>query len=246
MDDRSTAAWGGNNSVDVTVIKAVFLNATTFSEGRKYYCLLSDGRRTYSTRMSASDDLGNPIWNEYFQFPLAEYTELLILSVWCKRATHADECLGATEMPVRSLPQGFHRRSPTLLTQDMKNLADTGIVFKIGLSEDTFIYQSCTSKLTESITKHTTLATFVRGKVSKKKVRYQEQGFDLDLTYITKRVIAMELELGLRVEYRNPFEVQRFFKTRHMDIFSSSTSARTLVSSEHVRWQLCALRLRRS
>lgn len=221
VDDRSTAAWGGNNSVDVTVIKAVFLNATTFSEGRKYYCLLSDGRRTYSTRMSASDDLGNPIWNEYFQFPLAEYTELLILSVWCKRATHADECLGATEMPVRSLPQGFHRRSPTLLTQDMKNLADTGIVFKIGLSEDTFNYQSCTSKLTESITKHTTLATFVRGKVSKKKVRYQEQGFDLDLTYITKRVIAMGFpSSGFESRYRNPLpEVQRFFKTRHMGHF---------------------------
>jgi phosphatidylinositol-3,4,5-trisphosphate 3-phosphatase/dual-specificity protein phosphatase PTEN len=57
----------------------------------------------------------------------------------------------------------------------------------------------------------------VRGLVSKKKVRFVEDGFDLDLTYITPRIIAMgapfEGNAGL---YRNPLpEVQRFFETRH-------------------------------
>ncbi len=34
-------------------------------------------------------------------------------------------------------------------------------------------------------------SSVVRSLVSKKKVRYTEEGFDLDLTYITPRIIAM-------------------------------------------------------
>ena len=57
----------------------------------------------------------------------------------------------------------------------------------------------------------------IRGLVSKKKLRYQEDGFDLDLTYITPRIIAMGApSLGSEGLYRNPLpEVQRFFETRH-------------------------------
>lgn len=35
------------------------------------------------------------------------------------------------------------------------------------------------------------MAQFVRGLVSKKKMRFVEDGFDLDLTYITDKIIAM-------------------------------------------------------
>eukprot|EP00005_Dracoamoeba_jomungandri_P001451 CAMPEP_0174256726 /NCGR_PEP_ID=MMETSP0439-20130205/5930_1 /TAXON_ID=0 /ORGANISM="Stereomyxa ramosa, Strain Chinc5" /LENGTH=1000 /DNA_ID=CAMNT_0015339463 /DNA_START=275 /DNA_END=3277 /DNA_ORIENTATION=- len=57
----------------------------------------------------------------------------------------------------------------------------------------------------------------IRGLVSKKKIRYMDNSFDLDLTYITDRIIAMgypsEKIEGL---YRNPFhEVVRFFETFH-------------------------------
>jgi phosphatidylinositol-3,4,5-trisphosphate 3-phosphatase/dual-specificity protein phosphatase PTEN len=63
------------------------------------------------------------------------------------------------------------------------------------------------------------VAGIIRKAVSKKKIRYRENGFDLDLTYITDRVIAMgypsdDFE-GL---YRNPYsEVFRFFETLHKD-----------------------------
>eukprot|EP01083_Nonionella_stella_P017911 50128_1 len=57
----------------------------------------------------------------------------------------------------------------------------------------------------------------IREAVSKKKIRFQHDGFDLDLTYITGKLIAMgfpsEEIAGL---YRNPMpEVQRFFRQRH-------------------------------
>ena len=59
----------------------------------------------------------------------------------------------------------------------------------------------------------------IRQVVSLNKKRFQDQGFDLDLTYITPRIIAMgfpsENAEGI---YRNPrSEVQAFFEKRHSD-----------------------------
>jgi len=57
----------------------------------------------------------------------------------------------------------------------------------------------------------------IRGLVSKKKKRFQEDGFDLDLTYVTPRIIAMGFpSTGIEATYRNPMpEVQRFFSKYH-------------------------------
>ena len=61
------------------------------------------------------------------------------------------------------------------------------------------------------------MTSVVRGLVSKKKVRYQKDGYDLDLTYITPRIIAMGFpSSGREASYRNPMpEVQRFFAEKH-------------------------------
>ena len=57
----------------------------------------------------------------------------------------------------------------------------------------------------------------VKALVSKKKNRFCYDGFDLDLTYITTRIIAMGFpSTSIEGLYRNPLdEVQRFFNTRH-------------------------------
>jgi phosphatidylinositol-3,4,5-trisphosphate 3-phosphatase/dual-specificity protein phosphatase PTEN len=57
----------------------------------------------------------------------------------------------------------------------------------------------------------------IRGAVSKKKRRYQRDGFDLDLTYITDRILAMGFPTeGKEAAFRNPMaEVQRFLELKH-------------------------------
>uniref|UniRef100_A0A8C9ZA36 Transmembrane phosphatase with tensin homology n=1 Tax=Sander lucioperca TaxID=283035 RepID=A0A8C9ZA36_SANLU len=63
------------------------------------------------------------------------------------------------------------------------------------------------------------LEKVTRRMVSENKRRYQKDGFDLDLTYVTDRVIAMSFpSSGKQSFYRNPIrEVARFLDTKHQD-----------------------------
>lgn len=57
----------------------------------------------------------------------------------------------------------------------------------------------------------------VKGIVSKKKNRFNMDGFDLDLTYVTENVIAMGFpSQGVESLYRNSYKtVKKFLETRH-------------------------------
>uniref|UniRef100_A0A3Q2V926 Transmembrane phosphatase with tensin homology n=1 Tax=Haplochromis burtoni TaxID=8153 RepID=A0A3Q2V926_HAPBU len=61
------------------------------------------------------------------------------------------------------------------------------------------------------------LEKVTRRMISENKRRYQKDGFDLDLTYVTDRVIAMSFpSSGKQAFYRNPIrEVARFLDTKH-------------------------------
>lgn len=65
------------------------------------------------------------------------------------------------------------------------------------------------------------LTSLARGLVSKEKRRFQQDGFDLDLSYITDHLIAMGYpSAGAEGVYRNPIEfVQKFFDLRHPQAF---------------------------
>ena len=63
------------------------------------------------------------------------------------------------------------------------------------------------------------MTTVLRGAVSKEKRRYQVNGFDLDLSYITDRIIAMGFPSeSVEAAYRNPYkETYRFLESFHKD-----------------------------
>ena len=60
-------------------------------------------------------------------------------------------------------------------------------------------------------------SSFIKSLVSRKKARFCYDGFDLDLTYITMKIIAMGLpSTSIESLYRNSMEdVKRFFNKRH-------------------------------
>ncbi|CAM1319655.1 TPTE2 (predicted) [Pycnogonum litorale] len=59
----------------------------------------------------------------------------------------------------------------------------------------------------------------VRHVVGENKRRYKKDGFDLDLTYVTEKIIAMSFPSSGRMSmYRNPIkQVAKFFNTKHPD-----------------------------
>ena len=72
---------------------------------------------------------------------------------------------------------------------------------------------------------------YIRKLVSGERRRYTAEGYDLDLTYITDRIIAMSFPAGgfMEAAYRNPIsEVSRFLREHHGDnywVFNCSERA---------------------
>jgi hypothetical protein len=80
------------------------------------------------------------------------------------------------------------------------------------------------------------VATKLRTAVSQNKRRYQANGFDMDLTYITNRVIAMSAPaLGDHAAYRNDCNVvSRFLSLQHYASFFIFNLCDTCISSDGV------------
>lgn len=78
-------------------------------------------------------------------------------------------------------------------------------------------------RITRILWERQNLQTGARQFVSQNKRRYQQNGFDLDLTYVTPRVIAMSFpSTGRMSMYRNDIKVSHSAILKYCCIFSST------------------------
>lgn len=98
-------------------------------------------------------------------------------------------------------------------------LAFSGDHFPEGLALFTVLRFLRLFRLYKIYTEKTNLETAARQLISQNKRRYQQDGFDLDLTYVTNRVIATSFpSSGVWAIYRNPIDkVAHFLDTKHLE-----------------------------
>ena len=98
-------------------------------------------------------------------------------------------------------------------------VAITGIDWAAGLALFSALRFIRIIRLVRVYTEKQHLETAARQLISQNKRRYQQDGFDLDLTYVTNRVIATSFpSSGLWAAYRNPIgKVASFLDTKHKD-----------------------------
>ena len=93
----------------------------------------------------------------------------------------------------------------------------SGTVEVTGLVDNKSLFESSPTVTEKKEPKRKGAFATIRGLVSQQKLRFTADAFNLDLTYITPRLIAMGFpSYGAEGYYRNPVdEVERFFETRH-------------------------------
>jgi phosphatidylinositol-3,4,5-trisphosphate 3-phosphatase/dual-specificity protein phosphatase PTEN len=129
--------------------------------------------------------------------------------------------LGMAELKQRVVACGLVNPSDfTRERQQLQQLFLTHVASRPADYHNTIATGLAKTVLSRSMAKSSLLSTalgMVRGAVSLNKTRFQQDGFDLDLTYITPRRSAMAYpSAGLEGYYRNDVEqVQRFFGTYH-------------------------------
>jgi len=160
-------------------------------------------------------------WEFHVDLPLEPTTQYVCLKLFTDK-----QLLGMQVFPVADVQAIGEQKEPKWIKLDFKPKgANVELLIKLNLTNKTL--DDFALRELEKIQIYNTdekkggLSDKIRGKVSKKKLRFLQDGFDLDLSYITPRLLAMGYPSdGLEGQYRNNVrDVQRFFSRRHPEAY---------------------------
>mgnify|MGYP000110483026 CR=1 FL=1 len=220
---RPLKGWvnsGQYRSLHVEIVETLDMAAKL---GKTFFCVVRVDSLSYKTKLLFASELAK--WTEHLEFPLVDTTQFVTVTVF---DNDEDGWVGRCTVPIEVLKQPVDKRWEKMQTVRMSlydglrsAAAKTAeLSLKIIFSRDAarpspdlvpIVDEKPTSYITDAI----------RSKVSKNNVRFQDDGFDLDLSYITERIIATSYpSSAFEGVYRNRMkDVQRFLEKRHYDRF---------------------------
>lgn len=220
---------GWINTEGAKTLKVTLKSASLELDGltKAIYCTLDVDTRQYKTETLSAE--AGAVWKETaYSFPICATTQYLVVTVLFSRLLKPAKHVSVLYVPVSAIQES--NGAPTAFTlfaaasrkgtsKDLKEIPSSPVNSgkKIGTLTLTAILEKdeCTTRVVNR-TSHTP-SDFIRGKVSKKKKRFQADGFNLDLAYITPNLIAMGYpSLKLEGVYRNPMDTMiKFLNQRH-------------------------------
>ena len=189
--------------------------------GKTYFCVVRVDSTAMKTKLLHTSELAQ--WRDTFRFNLLDTTQAITVTIFDNDEDgYVGRAFISLERIKQPLDEDWHKLTTVRaslydeLRSKAKNQAEIQLRVKF-LGETAFPDTVHIPIIDEKPT--TFFADAIRSKVSKKKRRFQEDGFDLDLSYVTDRVIAMGYpSTSFEGVYRNRMkDVQRFFQKRHFN-----------------------------
>jgi phosphatidylinositol-3,4,5-trisphosphate 3-phosphatase and dual-specificity protein phosphatase PTEN len=217
-----SVAW--ENKEGFKTIRIVVNHTFGLTTNKQLYCQLTVDSRTYRTApvAIAADESGKPSfqWNTEFQFALLDSTHHVKLEVFAKGLIGDDDFMGRAILPVGQILDIMQSEQKQATYRLLPRKYGDNVVGDLVMSPELLKEEAkdMGHKLIQTDDESTSAtADFIRGLVSKKKKRFKADGFNLDLTYVTPRIIAMGFPSEkLEGVYRNNMkDVQRLFEKRH-------------------------------
>jgi phosphatidylinositol-3,4,5-trisphosphate 3-phosphatase/dual-specificity protein phosphatase PTEN len=198
-------------SLHVDVISGLDIIARDSSKPDAF-CIVSVGSKAYKTEMMKNTQL--PAWETHFELPVNSTSLFVKITVSNKdRSSSLGQIVVyLVDIEPPFLPDWYILAPDEEMGDDEEVRGELHLRFRFSNQQPEEQKQAL---LVDSST--SAIGEFVRSKVSKKKKRFDADGFNLDLSYITDHLIAMGFPSeGLEGAYRNNMkDVQKFFKTRH-------------------------------
>jgi phosphatidylinositol-3,4,5-trisphosphate 3-phosphatase/dual-specificity protein phosphatase PTEN len=205
----------GYQSLHVDVISGADIYAKDSTSRPDTFCIISVGSRAYKTDIEKNTH--TPSWESHFEFPITSTSLFCRVSVWNKdkSANYGQVTVYLCDIESPWLPDWHALTADEEINEDEEVQGD--LLLRFRFSTEPPQEEHVAVPVVESSSY--SVGDIIRTKVSKKKKRFEVDGFNLDLSYITEHLIAMGFPSeSIEGIYRNNMrDVQRFFRSRHPD-----------------------------